>query len=101
MSAGFEPSRFWEITLREAEREFRGLAKVRERETNERLWLAWHIVGLDRTEKLPALDKLLIKSEPKRPQTAEEKLLAMKSIFLAFGGDPKELGITNEPSPDR
>lgn len=101
MSAGFEPSRFWEITLREAEREFRGLAKVRERETNERLWLAWHIVALDRTEKLPPLDTLLVKSQPKRPQSGEEKLLAMKSIFLAFGGDPAELGMKNEPGTDR
>lgn len=95
MSAGFDPARFWEITLREAEREFRGLAKVRERETNERLWLAWHTVALDRTDRLPPLDTLLIKaSEPKRRQTGEEMLLAMKSIFLAHGGDPSELGLT-------
>lgn len=93
MSAGFDPARFWGLTLREAEREFRGLAKIRERETNERLWLAWHIVALDRTEKLPKLETILISSEPPRKQTGEEMLVVMKSIFLAFGGDPAELGI--------
>jgi hypothetical protein len=102
VSAGFQPSRFWEITPREAEREYKGLAKTREREANERLWLAWHTVALDRTDKLPKLETLLIKSsEPKRRQTGEEMLLAMKSIFLAFGGDPAELGNQNEPGTDR
>lgn len=95
VSAGLDPSRFWGLTLAEAEREFRGLARIRERETNERIWLAWHIVALDRTDRLPKLESLLVKkSEPKRKQTPEEMLLAMKSIFLAFGGDPAQMGLS-------
>lgn len=83
--------------MREVEREFRGIAKMRERETNERMWLAWHIVGLDRTEKLPKLESLLIKTEAPRPrQNGEQMLVAMKSIFLAFGGDPAELNPAND-----
>lgn len=78
--------------MREAEREFRATAKIREREANERLWLAWHIVALDRTEKLPKLETLMIKSSaPKRQQSSDEMLAIMKAMFLAFGGDPAEL----------
>ena len=88
--------------MREAEREFRATAKIREREANERLWLAWHIVALDRTEKLPKLETLMIKSSaPKRQQSSDEMLAIMKAMFLAFGGDPAELRAENEPSTDR
>lgn len=81
----------------EVDREFRAIGKVRERETNERIWLAWHIVALDRTDKLPSLESLLAKPEaPRRKQSPEEMLFAMKSIFLAFGGDPAELGLKND-----
>ena len=80
--------------MREAEREMRGAARIRERETNERLWLAWHVVALDRTQKLPKLETLFIRSTaPKRKQSGAEMLAAMKGMFLAFGGDPKELGL--------
>lgn len=78
--------------MRELEREFRGTARIRERETNERIWLAWHIVALDRTEKLPKLETLMIKSGAPKPKLAADQILfAMKSIFLAFGGDPADL----------
>lgn len=101
VSAGHDPARFWEITMLEADREMRGAAKIREREINERLWLAWHIVALDRTDRLPKLESLLIKPDaPKQRQTGEEMFIAMKSIFLAHGGDPAELGLKNEPSAD-
>lgn len=84
--------------MREAERELRGFGRRIERETNERMWAAWHTVALDRTDKLPKLETLLIKSAaPQKPrQTGEQMLVAMKSIFLAFGGDPAELGLKND-----
>lgn len=83
--------------MREVDREFRAVGKIRERETNERIWLAWHIVAFDRTDKLPALETLLIKQDaPRRKQSPEEMLVAMKSIFLAFGGDPAELGLEDD-----
>lgn len=70
----------------------RGTAKRQEREANERMSLAWHIVALDRTKTLPKLDTLLVRPSKKgRKKSPEELLLAMKSIFLAFGGDPNEL----------
>jgi hypothetical protein len=92
MASGHDPARFWDLTMREVDREFRATAKIRERETNERLWLAWHIVALDRTEKLPKLETLMIKSGAPKPKLAGDQMLfAMKSIFLAFGGDPADL----------
>lgn len=93
MALGFDPERFWQITLLEVDREMRGARKRLEREADERMSLAWHIVALDRTKKLPKLETLLISGKPPRgkAQTPEEHLVAMKTIFLAFGGDPAEL----------
>jgi hypothetical protein len=94
VSLGFDPERFWQITLREVDREMRGARKRLEREADERMSLAWHIVALDRTKKLPKLETLLIGNKGtrnSRRQTPEEHLVAMKSIFLAFGGNPEEL----------
>lgn len=81
--------------MREVDREMRGASRRLERENNERMSLAWHIVAIDRSKKLPKLETLMRNNggKPRRPQTEEEKLFAMKSIFLAFGGDPAELGI--------
>lgn len=94
IAADLDPARFWDITMREAEREMQAATRRAERDADERTWLAWHIVALDRTKKLPKLETLLRRNgRPRRRQTEEEKLFAMKSIFLAFGGDPKELGI--------
>lgn len=70
----------------------RGAIRRQEREANERMSLAWHIVALDRTKTLPKLETLLIRpGKAGQKKSPEELLLAMKSIFLAFGGDPKEL----------
>lgn len=92
MSVGFDPARFWVLTMREVDREMRGASRRLERENNERMSLAWHIVALDRSKKLPKIETLMRNSgKPRKPQTEEEKLFAMKSIFLAFGGDPAEL----------
>lgn len=70
-----------------------GARRRLERETDERMSLAWHIIALDRTKKLPKLETLMIGARPGngRRQTPEEHLIALKSIFLAFGGDPEEL----------
>ena len=78
--------------MREVDREFRATARIRERETNERIWLAWHIVALDRTEKLPKLETLMIKSGAPNPKLAGYQILfAMKSILLAFCGYTADL----------
>lgn len=71
----------------------RGARKRLEREADERMSLAWHIAALDRTKKLPKLNTLFFggKSPRGKAQTPEEQIIAMKTIFLAFGGDPAEL----------
>lgn len=97
VSAGFDPARFWQITMKEADRELAGAMKRRERESDERMWLAWHIVALDRTQKLPKLQELLSRpttEASKRKQSGPEMLAAMKGIFLAFGGNPENLKAT-------
>jgi len=97
VTAGFDPARFWQITLKEADRELSGAMKRRERESDERIWLAWHIVALDRTQKLPQLQDLLARpttGTSRRQQTGPEMLAAMKGMFLAFGGNPEQLKAT-------
>lgn len=93
VASGLDPARFWDITMREVEREMRGLQRRREREANERTSLAWHTVALDRTKKLPKLETLMVRasSAPKRKQTQEQILVGMKTLFLAHGGDPADL----------
>lgn len=89
---GLDPARFWALTMREVDREMNAAVKRREREGDERMYLAWHIVALDRTKKLPKLESLLSNGRrSSRPQTPEEHELALKAIFLAFGGDPEDL----------
>ena len=93
VAAGLDPARFWGLTMREVDREFSGTVKIRARETNERVWLAWHIVALDRTDKLPKLESLMQSEVQRERKTPDQMLVDMKSIFLAFGGDPQELGL--------
>jgi hypothetical protein len=72
----------------------RAMGRRRQREADERMALAWHIVALDRTKRLPKLETLLssgVRRQSGRRQTPEEHLIAMKTIFIAFGGDPAEL----------
>ena len=92
VASGFDPARFWAITPKEVDREMLGAMRSREREADERTALAWYIVALDRTKKLPKLETLpTSKTGGRQRQTPEQHLVAMKSIFLAFGGDPEEL----------
>lgn len=94
MEAGNDPARFWTLTPREVDRILQGVRNRLEREANERMSLAWHIVALDRARKLPKLETLLTTGGQRRlqrKQTPEEHIVAMKTIFIAFGGDPAEL----------
>lgn len=93
IAAGFDAERFWQITPKEVDREMHGYLRRMEREADERMSLAWHIVALDRTKKLPKLETLMISGRKRRTkaQTPEEHVIALKTIFLAFGGDPAEL----------
>lgn len=92
VASGFDPARFWVITPKEVDREMLAALRSREREADERIALAWYIVALDRTKKLPKLEALLpSRNSNRQRQTPEQHLVAMKSIFLAFGGDPAEL----------
>lgn len=94
MEAGNDPARFWALTPREVDRVLHGVRNRLEREANERMSLAWHIVALARARKLPKLETLLTtggQRRVQRKQTPEDHIVAMKTIFIAFGGDPAEL----------
>jgi len=56
-------------------------------EQRARAWLAWHIVALDRTKRLPPLKDLLGPArKPKEPQTWQEQMRIARQLNAAFGG---------------
>lgn len=56
-------------------------------EQRARAWLAWHIVALDRSKRLPPLKSLLGPSkQEKQPQTWQQQLTIVKQLNAAFGG---------------
>jgi len=48
---------------------------------------AWHIVALDRTKRLPSLEKLLGPAPVKKPQTAEEQMKILRLWTVRLGGE--------------
>jgi len=52
-------------------------ARRLEREHNDRAWLAWHIVAMDRAKRLPKLKTLLAKSTTRSRQSWQEQLRIM------------------------
>jgi hypothetical protein len=89
VAAGFEAGRFWQITPKEFDREMRGARKRLEREADERMSLAWHIVALDRVKKLPKLDTLLISGKGQRKAKTREEVI--DNLKRALGFNSKDL----------
>jgi len=58
-----------------------------EYEQRARAWLAWHVVALDRTKRLPPLKSLLGPAKPERKaQTWQEQARIARQLNAAFGG---------------
>ena len=56
-------------------------------EHRARTWLAWHVVALDRTKRLPPLKSLLGPAKPERKgQTWQEQARIARQLNAAFGG---------------
>lgn len=88
---GFDPDGFWRLAPREVKARCEGARKRLEAESDNRISLAWHTAAFSRQKKLPDLKKILERSNPKKKQTPEEQALALDMLFLAWGGDPKDL----------
>ena len=91
MSYGLEPEGFWRITPRELVARLEGARRRLTAEQDGRAWHAWHVAALMRQEKLPDLASLLSSTEQKPAQTPDEQVIALDELFLAWGGDPKQL----------
>jgi len=65
---------------------FDAVRERREREHNERAWLAWHIAALQRQKKLKPLKDLLIKPRSRKRQTPAEQKAILRAIAATFGG---------------
>jgi hypothetical protein len=66
---------------------FDGASSRREREHNERAWLAWHTAALARPSKgrFPSLRSLQVKPR-RKPQTWQEQLEVARLWTVAMGG---------------
>lgn len=54
-----------------------GLSARQEREYKKLAWLAWHTASLQRTKKMPRLERLMRTNKKNAPQTWEEQLVIM------------------------
>ena len=94
---GMDPARFWQITMREVDRELNGAKKRINREQDMQMSAAWHTAAFQRVDKLPSLSEVLSKPETSgRKQSPEEMFMAMKGIFLAHGGSADDLRADND-----
>jgi hypothetical protein len=99
VEVGQEPGRFWTLTPREIAREMAATLTRLTREQDERAWAVWHVAALGRVKKMPKLHEMQSgkrrRAASGRRQSSEIQLAQMKAIYLAFGGDPKELAKIN------
>lgn len=84
VAAGFSPDRFWELTPREYVLHMRGAARRVERETAERMWLAWHVGAFGRAAKMPRLADVMPKPSTRRRQSPEEMEAALRAWQIAL-----------------
>lgn len=68
---GFQPDRFWALTLREIQREMTAANKRKVTEYNNAMSIAWHTAYLHRVEKMPKLKELLIVGKTSKKKTPD------------------------------
>jgi hypothetical protein len=74
MEAGGDADRFWRLTPRETQREFKAMATRARREQIERAWAVWHTAALPRLKKFPEFRKFAGLDPDKPAQTWQEQL---------------------------
>jgi hypothetical protein len=63
-----------------------GVNRRLEREHNDRAWLAWTTVALDRSQRLPKLQSLMVRPRHRRQQSWQEQLALVRMINVTHGG---------------
>lgn len=82
---GITTERFWDLTPKELEREFRA-AEWREKDNrNHLLFLSWHIGMMGRVKRIPPL-KSLIHPEGEKKLSKEELKAQHEELMKKFGG---------------
>jgi len=79
---GYDPESFWDQTPRTLSLAFEADNENRRLAHNEAAWTAWHTAGLQRAQRMPKLDKLLVL----KPPTLEQQLEGLKNWVVAAGG---------------
>lgn len=66
--------------------------KQRKREEEEKITLAYMTAAWSRVKKLPNLNQILKRNQPKKDMTAKEMFERVKMLNVAFGGEVKKGG---------
>ena len=82
---GYDHDSFWDQTAHTLSLTFEAYNIGKMNEHNERAWLAWHVAALQRTKKIPSLQKLTMKPRI-RQSKLEEQLQGLKNWVQASGG---------------
>ena len=85
-----QPCEFWVLTYAEFSEMVKGYNRIQRDKMNDSICQAWHTAYLYRVNKMPSLESLLLKNEPKKEQTSDEMLATVKMLNAAFGGKTEE-----------
>ena len=82
---GYDHEAFWDQTPHTLALTVQAHERIKANQHNEAAWHTWHIAGLQRSQRLPPLRKLMVK--PRHPQTdLDEQLEGLKRWVRATGG---------------
>jgi hypothetical protein len=88
---GLSREEFWDLTLRELIREFVVHRRRQMERHDDEMSIAWTTAALMRQEKLPKLEKLLIRKQQMRQQTPAEQRAAMQTLAASMGTTLKKV----------
>lgn len=84
-SVGIQPDQFWRMNMRELYACFAGEAKTRVRQRQLHLWQAWMTANFTNAKRLPALEPLLRKLEPRRAMSNRAVRSTLVGMAQAMG----------------
>lgn len=87
MAAGIKPHRFWHLTYREIYNALAGDAVRRRRDRQAIMFGAWHGAALERSKRIPNLQQLLAKMEPRREMSSREMRSSLMGIAKAMNAE--------------
>jgi hypothetical protein len=96
---GLSRDEFWDLTLRELVREFVVHRRRQMDRHDDEMSIAWTTAALMRQDKLPKLEKLLIRNQRLRQQTPHEQRAVFNQLAASMGKRIKKVRLVRvEPN---